>query len=242
MKLNCDLGEGLDQVDALVMPHIHMANIACGGHAGSTDIMKRCVSLALNYGVKVGAHPGYADRENMGRVSLKLEPAQLQASFLEQVNLLQEVCQEAGTQLSYIKPHGALYNDMMRDPELLQNIVAICAEAYPALPLVIQSSLNNDANAEIAQQYSHYLMYEGFADRRYSDEGFLIPRSEKSALLDSLEDILGQAESLSFKNGLYSENGCWLPLQVDTLCVHGDTRQAADALYSISQRLYQAQS
>ncbi|WP_075187648.1 5-oxoprolinase subunit PxpA [Teredinibacter haidensis] len=240
MKLNCDLGEGLDQVDALIMPHIHMANIACGGHAGDELSMKRCISLALNYGVSIGAHPGYEDRANMGRKSIAQSKGALQQSFLKQVDQLQEICIELGTTIRHIKPHGALYNDMMRDPDIMHTIVESCAEHYPTLPLVIQATLLNDNNTEIAQQYSHYLMYEGFADRRYTFEGYLVSRTHPNALLETTEAIIEQAENLSHKGGVYAENGEWLPLSIDTLCVHSDTPRAVDALLAISQRFYQS--
>jgi len=239
MKLNCDLGEGLDQVDALVMPHIHMANIACGGHAGDETSMKRCVSLALNYGVKLGAHPGYADRQNMGRISVAMSRASLQESFLEQINDFETICSELGTHMSYIKPHGALYNDMMRNQDVLHALVESCSIHYPSLPLMIQATLDNEQNTEVAQQFSHYFMFEGYADRAYTDGGLLVPRSQKNALLTNTDAIIAQAENLAHKKGVYSESGLWLPLHIDTLCVHSDTPSAVDSLLAISQRLYQ---
>jgi len=239
MKLNCDLGEGLDQVDALVMPHIHMANVACGGHAGDAATMQRCISLALNYGVEIGAHPGYEDKHNMGRVSLSLGREALQSSFIDQVNALEEMCHESGTHITYIKPHGALYNDMMRDEAIFTAILEVCAKYYPNLPLLIQGSLDNDDNFFLAQQFSHYLMFEGFADRRYTDDGYLVPRSQNNAVLDKLEDIVEQAYQFAHNGGVFTESGQWLSIAVDTICVHGDTPDAVSALLAISERLYE---
>jgi len=238
VKLNCDLGEGHNGVDAQIMPHIHMANIACGGHAGDEHSMKRCVSLAINYGVQVGAHPSYPDRENMGRKSLTLPRTELQDSVLEQVNSLAEICDELGSKLTYIKPHGALYNDMMRDENTFLSLLEVCSAHYPSLPLLIQSTLDNDTNFERAQQYSHYVMFEGFADRRYTDKGLLVPRSQTNAVYQFTDEIVAQALNLCNKGGLVSENGQWLELSIDTLCVHGDTPAAVDALLAISQHLY----
>ncbi len=237
MKLNCDLGEGFDQADAQIMPHIHMANIACGGHAGDTKSMQRCVSLALNYGVEIGAHPGYPDRENMGRVSMSLSPEQLKQSLLEQIGELQDVCEQQGTRIHYIKPHGALYNELLKDEAIFNTVLEACSEHNASIPLMVQGNLDNHDNFFLAQRYDHYLMFEGFADRRYTDDGFLVPRSQTDAMIDKLDDIVKQAENLCFRKGVYSEHGKWLEIEVDTLCVHGDSPLAIEAIYAISEKL-----
>ncbi|SMF00998.1 UPF0271 protein [Alteromonadaceae bacterium Bs31] len=238
MKLNCDLGEGFNEADAQIMPHIQMANIACGGHAGDEQSMQRCIALALNYGVEIGAHPGYEDKANMGRVSLSLSSSQLKQSILQQVEALQDMCVQQGTQITYIKPHGALYNDLMKSEDIFNAVLEACSEHNAALPLLIQGSLDNHDNFFLAQRYNHYLMFEGFADRRYTDDGFLVARTQKNAIIDDIDSIVKQAEDLCLNKGTFSENGKWLDIEVDTLCVHGDAPHAIEAISAISQKLF----
>lgn len=237
MRLNCDLGEGLHEVDAQVMPHIHMANIACGGHAGDTGTMQRCVALAVNYGVQIGAHPGYEDRESMGRKSLHQPLETLQNSFRTQVLQLADICDTLGAHLSYIKPHGALYNDMMQQPALLGALLDTCQQTFPQLPLLIQGVPDPRPYQQLATEKAHTIWFEGFADRRYTDAGFLVARDKANAVYEDIADITAQAASFAERQGITSENGHWLPIRIDTLCVHGDTPQALEALLAISHRL-----
>jgi len=117
MRLNCDLGEGM-ALDAQIMPLIDMANLACGFHAGDTDTMRANIKLAREYGVLVGAHPSYPDRANFGRVSMQMPSDELVSMIAEQIETLDAICIAHDVELSYVKPHGALYNDMMRDEAL----------------------------------------------------------------------------------------------------------------------------
>lgn len=237
MLLNCDLGEGLDSVDAQVMPHLDMANIACGGHAGDNRSMTRCVALAQNYGVAIGAHPSYPDRANMGRKSLAMDIASLEETLQEQIATLKELCEELGTELRYIKPHGALYNDMVSDPERFSAVVSVCAKSFRGLPLVVQALCDTSWQKAIAANYQQTLWYEGFADRAYRDDGRLVSRDQPNALHSDVAQMVAQAQSLIQKGGLYTETQQWLPLRVDTLCVHGDTPTAVAALLAIRDQI-----
>lgn len=235
MKLNCDLGEGLDHVDAQVMPFLQMANIACGGHAGDDTSIHRCLLLARTHQVLVGAHPGYPDRANLGRVSLALSRAQLEDTFLAQVNRFLAACSSLGMTMGFIKPHGALYNDMIQNPKLFSHIAALCSRHFPDTPLVVQALPNNQAYQQLTNENYPALWYEGFADRAYTDQGLLVSRKEPHALYREIPQILAQAEELAGKNGVTTESGAWLDLKIDTLCIHGDTPNAVPALMAIQR-------
>ncbi|WP_188150958.1 5-oxoprolinase subunit PxpA [Teredinibacter waterburyi] len=239
MKLNCDLGEGLDSIDAQVMPHIHMANIACGGHAGDDASMQRSISLALNYGVAIGAHPSYPDRANFGRnTPTQMGDNEIRQSFIDQVTKLQQHCDAQGAKLSYIKPHGALYNDMMRNRDLFVDILQACNAHFLGLPLLIQGTPNPNGYKNLAANEGVHLLFEGFADRAYGDEGFLIDRNIQGAVHTNIDTIVEQAMRFSEQQGVYSCTGQWLPIAVDTLCIHSDTPAMVEALLAISQKLY----
>ena len=228
MKLNCDLGEGLDDIDALLMPHIDMASIACGGHAGDTASMARSISLAKQHHVSIGAHPSYPDRENFGRLSLNIEPAALFDSLCQQIHSLTEQAQLLDTKLDYIKPHGALYNDAWDTPWVQQTLMRVAAQF--SLPLVTQ--------AKPGQAPQHpMLLQEAFADRAYTDQGRLVSRSQAHAVHHDIATCIAQAKQLHFENGLHSENGLWLTLFANTLCVHSDSPTATEVVRAIKHAL-----
>jgi UPF0271 protein len=127
IDLNCDLGEGCGS-DAELMRYISSANIACGFHAGDGDTMRRTVELALEHGVAVGAHPGYADPENFGRTQMNLPPAEVRQLIIDQLEALKRVCVPLGAKIRHVKPHGALYNQAAKDSELASAVVEAVAE------------------------------------------------------------------------------------------------------------------
>lgn len=237
MKLNCDLGEGQGDIDEQVMPYIDMANIACGGHAGDKHTMRHCVALAHQHGVVIGAHPSYPDKQHKGRKSLILSKQALQSSIIQQLEQLQAVCEIQRCAFAFIKPHGALYNDMMQQEPILETLLEVCAKQYPGLPLVIQGTVCNQSYATLAHSFSVPLLFEGFADRLYTDTGFLVDRSNPKAVHNTTIDIVTQANNFIRNAGVNSESGQWLDIAIDTLCVHGDTPLAFESLRSIRQQL-----
>lgn len=139
LLLNCDIGESFGAwrmgLDAEVMPFIDCANIACGFHASDPQIMRRTVALATQHDVRIGAHPAYPDLVGFGRRSMACSPDEVENMLLYQIGALDGICRAEGTQVRYVKPHGALYNDMMRQPELLRAVMSAIAAYAPSLPL-----------------------------------------------------------------------------------------------------------
>lgn len=237
IKLNCDLGEELydDTIDSRVMPYIDMANIACGGHAGDHRSMSKTVQLALSHNVAVGAHPSYPDRENFGRTSLNIPREQLLTSLSTQVSELASVCSKHNGTLKYIKPHGALYHDSLKMESVLRCVLTLAKEY--TLPLMLLRPPQNHSRLNmlttLAKDYNVLLIWEGFADRYYNDDGQLLSRTYPNAVHNDLNIILNQAKGFITDRCVNSVNGVRLKLHCDSLCVHGDTPLAFNALRSI---------
>ena len=221
LKLNCDMGEGM-AYDAQIMPLIDRANLACGAHAGSEALMHSNVLLAKQYGVQIGAHPSYPDRENFGRVSMQIDSEKLEALLGQQIGVLDIICQAHEVKLSYVKPHGALYNDMMREKKMFETILRAVSAYDSALQLMILSSPQNSEYAKIAAEHGITLIYELFADRNYTEEGGLVPRGEPDAVIEDTAQIVERIKHYQQQGELLSITGKLLQLAGDSLCVHGD--------------------
>lgn len=236
LRLNCDLGEGVGN-DAAIYPLIDQANIACGGHAGSEQIMEDNVRLAKRHGVEIGAHPGYPDPENFGRVSIPLSPGELAQTIQEQIGDLEAIAHAHGLKLGYVKPHGALYNDMMRDEKIFDTIAQTVAQIDPHLDLMILSSPRNEVYESIAARYGIPLRYELFADRNYTPEGHLVPRTEPHALLHDPGQIVERIRYYLESGTLEAYDGTPLKLRGDSLCVHGDNPEAIAVIEALRDAL-----
>lgn len=241
LLLNCDLGEGFGHWkmgnDAQIMPFIDQANIACGFHASDPLTMAETVTLAKAHNVAIGAHPGYPDLVGFGRRSMAINGEELAALIQYQVGALQAICRSRGTQVSYVKPHGALYNDMMKSPELFSQICQALAALTQPLPLMVQSTPDNAKYTDIAQQSNITLLFEVFADRNYQDNGLLVPRTQSNAVIEDSEQVRLRIKQLLSSGELLSENGKALALQIDSLCVHGDTLSAVEQVKIIRSLL-----
>jgi len=230
MKLNCDLGESFGSwqkgLDSEVMPHIDMANIACGFHASDPLNMQKTVKLARQHNVTIGAHPGYPDLVGFGRRSIPYEADELVAIIQYQIGALQAICANEGVRVAYVKPHGALYNDMMKNNDIFTAVCQAVARVDDSLALMIQAIPEPAAFDAIAGQYRLGLMFEAFADRNYQDNGLLTPRSDTHAVITEPKQVLARCQHLLNTGELLSLNGKPLSLEVDTLCVHGDNPAA----------------
>jgi 5-oxoprolinase (ATP-hydrolysing) subunit A len=233
--LNCDLGEltGDANNDALIMPMIDQANIACGAHAGDTQSMINTVKLAIQHKVIVGAHPSYPDRENFGRKSMVIEKEALKTSLLTQINALNQICVKQKTQLSYVKPHGALYNDMMKDLGIFETICQTISLLEINLSLMIQALPNTQQYLDIANKYDIRLLFEAFADRAYQANGLLVSRTQSGAVIHQKDTVIEQITQLIKHQQLTSIDGNNLTLHVDSLCVHGDNNEALTLIGSL---------
>ncbi|RLA70803.1 MAG: LamB/YcsF family protein [Epsilonproteobacteria bacterium] len=236
IKLNCDMGEALDmRLDEQIMPYIDMSNIACGFHAGNPITMKNCVKEAEAHGVSIGAHPSYSDIEGFGRREMACSEEEITALILYQCDALNGICKSYGTSISYVKPHGALYNTMMKDMEVFKAIAKAVSKYDKNIKLMILSNTYNHEYTTIADKYNISLLYEVFADRAYQDNGQLVPRSEDGAVLESVEEVLNRAKLLKEHGYIESINGKKLTLQADTLCVHGDNAKALGIIKALHQ-------
>lgn len=241
LLLNADMGESFGcwsmGQDEAVLPFIDLANIACGFHAADPDTMRRTVQLALQHKVKVGAHPAYPDLVGFGRRSLACTPDEIENMVLYQLGALAALCRAEGTCIHYVKPHGALYNDMMQDHAKLAAVMRAVAAFDPGLPLMLMASRDNHAVQMLAQPFGLSLWFEAFADRAYHAEGFLVPRTQAGAVHQDPAVIVEQARRIAAGESLTAIDGSALLLQADTLCVHGDNPESIAAVRAIRQML-----
>jgi UPF0271 protein len=236
IDLNCDLGEGMPN-DAELMPFISSANIACGGHAGDTDTMQQIVELALKYNVAIGAHPSYPDKENFGRkdlIDLSLRPEELIDIISEQVNQLKTICYRSGTSLKHIKPHGALYNRAARDKQVS---TFICRAILQMDPKLVLYGLSGSEMKTAADEYNIKFVSEVFADRTYQDDGSLTARSHPNALIENEDQALAQVIQMIKTGTVQSLNGNTIPISAETICLHGDGKNAVAFARIINEKL-----
>ena len=241
MLINCDMGESFGAwsmgQDALIMPYIDMANIACGMHASDPCVMKETVQLANKHNVKIGAHPGYADLQGFGRRHIAMSPTELESLFIYQIGALQGICISEGTEVSYVKPHGALYNDMMSNDEIFKTLLKALAKYNQKLSLMIMAVPDKQRYIEIAEHYNINLIFEAFIDRSYQKSGRLTSRNTPNAVYSTLTDALAQAESLISSSKVVSTCGKDVVVEAETICVHGDGQLALDIVKKLRQRL-----
>ena len=241
LLLNCDIGESFGAwtmgLDAEVMPHIDCANIACGFHASDPSIMRRTVALAVQHEVRIGAHPAYPDLVGFGRRSMACSTQEVEDMLLYQIGALDGICRAEDTRVSYVKPHGALYNDMMRKPELLRAVMRAVRLYDPGLPLMLMSVRDNGAAEALAREEGIALWFETFADRAYDGDGFLVARSLPGAVHHDSAQVISQALALASGQALTASDGSALVLRADSLCVHGDNASSVAAVRSIREAL-----
>lgn len=236
MLLNCDLGESYGSwtmgVDAQVMPHIDQANIACGFHAGDPLTMANTLALAAHHKVTIGAHPSYPDLVGFGRRSMNLSAAEITASLHYQVAAIEGMALNQQLELKYVKPHGALYNDMMSKPEVRAAIMQAIASYHRPMALMLQATPEAPQHLEEARGYGIELFFEAFADRCYDDDGSLLARSKPGAVHNK-ERMLAQVAQLQSEGSVTTVSGHRLALKADTLCVHGDNLEGVQAIEAI---------
>lgn len=214
IDLNCDMGELEDAAhEAALMEYVTSANIACGGHAGDDGIMERTVRLAIERGVRIGAHPGYPDRADFGRVEMPMTAAEIEATVLEQIVRLDAIVTRLGGTIVHVKPHGALYNVAVRNREVAEAIGRAVAKWNPQARLF---GLAGSPMLEVWRGMGLAIAAEAFADRRYEPDGSLRNRKLPGALITDPEAAARQAVELAGR--------------ADTVCVHGDTPGAVGIL------------
>ncbi len=224
IDLNADLGEGCE-FDVELMGIVSSCNIACGGHAGNVGSMTTTVDLAVANDVAIGAHPSYPDRSGFGRRSHFLAGEDLRKSLIKQIDELQHIVQAAGRSLTHVKPHGALYNDMAGDRSLAETFVQAVQDVCKTAAIV--GPPRSDLERVVAEKNLGFIA-EAFVDRAYLPDGSLVQRSEPNAVHSDMNTITTQAVTLATKGMLTAENGELIEVHAGTLCIHGDTANAAE--------------
>ncbi len=231
MDLNCDLGEGLD-IDAKLMPYLGSCNIACGGHYGNDDSIIKAINLAKKFGVKTGAHPSYPDTINFGRRKMDISEEKLTDSLLNQIQCFQKHCKDLDYPMHHIKPHGALYNHAANDAKTARLILDLMSKYFPDSFLYCPPQSIFEIMAK-GRGINHKL--EAFADRGYQDDLSLLPRTHPKALLVDPGSVIAHIHPIIRHQRVKTISGKMLPLEADTLCVHGDNPNAVSILEAITR-------
>ena len=219
LDLNCDLGEGAGH-DAELMPLVTSANIACGAHAGDEATMRATVALARQHGVAIGAHPGFADRENFGRKEMTLSFPEVGELVLKQIRQLQEVAKAMGAVVGHVKLHGALYHQASRERTLAEAVVQ--AMAGTADRLVIYALAGSELEKAARNRPELKVAAEVFADRSYRADGALTPRTRADALISDEDAAVAQVLRMVQEGKVRATDGTDVAIRADTVCLHGD--------------------
>lgn len=241
MKLNCDLGESygiwLLGRDEAVMPYIDMANIACGFHASDPDVMAATIQSAIKHNVLIGAHPGYEDKKGFGRRSISHTHNELKHLMMYQIGAMEGLCRLYGSEIAYVKPHGALYNDMMANECVYRAIIEAIAQSKLDVPLMILAQVDRVNYQNIAQENGVSLLFEAFADRAYDAQGYLVSRQIEGAVYHDEQKIIDQVIMLVEKGTVQTLDGKEITLQADTVCVHGDNDKSVEIIGRLRKAL-----
>lgn len=227
MDINSDMGEGFGAWemgnDAHLLDYITSTNIACGWHAGDPSRMKKLVRLAAEKNVYIGAHPGLPDLEGFGRREMAISENDAYNYVLYQAGALQAFAHAVGSTLHHVKPHGALYNQAAKDIKIARGIASAVRDLGSK---VILYGLAGSCLVDAANELNVPVWQEVFADRRYTKEGFLVPRNQTGALIEDDSLALDQAMKMAKQGEIISIDGSTIKIQADTLCIHGDNPHA----------------
>jgi UPF0271 protein len=241
IDLNCDMGELpeaiADGTQEALLRSITSANVACGGHAGDERTMRTTIEQALRAGVAVGAHPGYPDRQNFGRLELKMSPQAVAGFVYEQVRALAEIAAASGAKLVYVKPHGALYNQAVKNRELAEAIAQGVAKFSKNLVLM---GLAESPMLDVFRKAGFAVAAEAFADRRYEPDGTLRSRKFADALIRDPAEAAKQALSIAQRGIVTAHDGTEVKLTAQTICIHGDTPGSVQIAAAVARTLRDA--
>ena len=240
IDLNADLGEhdgdGYPR-DIALLDLASSANIACAEHAGSPEVLRRTIALALERGVSIGAHPGYPDREGFGRRELHLPADTIIAAYDRQLDRIAESCEKGGARMTYVKPHGALYNRAASDRDLAERIAMATAAFDSSLVLL---TLPRSALAVAAAAQGLTVAREAFADRAYMPDGSLVPRDQPGATLENPAAAAERAARIALDRSVEAIDGSTIAIEADSLCVHGDGENALEMMSAVRAELERA--
>ena len=238
VDINCDMGEsfGIYRLgfDEEMMSHITSANIACGFHGGDPIVMERTVSLAKQNGVSVGAHPGFPDLVGFGRRNMELAPQEVRNDTIYQIGALSAFAKTLGLSLQHVKPHGQLYNLAAKDEPMTR---AICDALLTLEDSLILVALSGSRMAEIASKSGLKVAREAFADRAYHRDGSLVSRKKEGSVIHDPKRVAERVIRMVQEGKIQSIEGNLIDLEVDSICVHGDTPGAVQLAQTIRKNL-----
>ncbi|RYU93481.1 LamB/YcsF family protein [Emticicia agri] len=238
IDLNCDMGESFGTWtmgnDEALMQYISSANIACGFHAGDAGIMRKTAQLAIQNGVAIGAHPGFADIQGFGRRNMQLNADEVYDICIYQIGAMLNVVKALGATLHHVKPHGALYNMAAKDAKLAQAIAQATKDSQADLILY---GLSGSLLITEAEKIGLSTASEVFADRTYQNDGSLTPRTQPNALIEDTETAVSQVIRMIKEQTVVSTDGNIVAIKADTVCVHGDGTHAVAFAKALNERI-----
>ncbi|MDJ1506931.1 5-oxoprolinase subunit PxpA [Xanthocytophaga agilis] len=236
IDLNCDMGESFGSWkmgnDLQIMDYVSSVNIACGFHAGDADTMRKTVAAATEKNVAIGAHPGFPDLQGFGRRNMQLSPEEVYNIILYQIGALSAFVKVAGNRLHHVKPHGALYNMAAKDSSLSSAIAQAIKDFDPSL---IVYGLSGSFLISESQKLGLKTASEVFADRTYQQDGTLTPRNQPFALIEDTTKSLEQVVKMVEEQQVVTTENIPVPIQADTICIHGDGKHAVDFAQAINK-------
>ena len=234
IDINCDLGEGLGN-EKYLLPLVSRCNIACGGHAGDEKTLNEVLLMAKQYGVKVGAHPSYPDKENFGRKVLNISQEELTRSLILQLQAFQNIASSHEVEPEHIKPHGALYNEAAINPEVAETVIRAVQQVY-GKTIAITAPWSS-VLASMAEKRGSPVMFEAFADRNYREDLSLVPRNATNALITRPQAVVKHLLHILETGKVVTVNDTLHDLKADTFCIHGDTPNVIQILNFVHSTL-----
>ncbi len=234
IDINCDMAELESVDDTMFMPYISSVNVCCGEHSGNPEKINATIRAALNHKLKIGAHPSYPDRENFGRVSMNIDNEELVATLMEQVLYIKLLVEAEGKSLHHVKAHGALYNDLVSNDDVLYAFLDAIRYVDPSLTIY---ALAHNKLIHKIRNAGFKVKAEGFMDRAYNDDMTLVRRTIDGSVYSNIEQVISQLD-LICQGRIKSTNGKLIEgLKCETVCLHSDTPNAAFWIQRIGQHL-----
>jgi len=222
---NADVGEEAGN-DTIIMPYLSWCNIACGSHAGNEKTIQKTIDLAIQYNVKIGAHPSFPDRQNFGREVMDIGYGELVKSITDQIKLIKFYSEKRGQLLHHVKPHGALYNEAIANEKMANAIV----DAVKSIDKNFKIITTKESLITKLFSDNFDIKHEVFADRRYNNDYTLVSRNKKNAVIQNPQKVYEHVYGMIHENKIVSEDGSQLKVDFDTICIHGDHPNAVAIL------------
>jgi UPF0271 protein len=244
IDLNCDMGESFGAyqmgADDEVMPHITSANIACGWHAGDPMVMDRTIRMAIAHNVNTGAHPGYPDLMGFGRRPMNLTPVEIRNYIIYQVGALQGFCNVHNTRVSHVKPHGSLYLKAVENEDIAKSIAEGIVSVSSDIAFIALAGEKGKIMAKVGEEFGLRVIYEAFPDRAYTPDGNLAPRGQEGSVKTDPSEIAERALMMAEEGKIVDTSGNIIEIEIETLCLHGDTIHAGTLVRTIRKTLEKA--